>query len=89
MRADQEPSQEVRQPKVTSLKLEYGHEVITRSSQCNRLLSLQKSSAVGDIDDGVALFGAEDIDGTCTLETTYPGFIPFPSAVTQDAYGMT
>lgn len=39
--------------------------------------------SLGDIDGGVSLFAPEDINGDGTVETSFPGFIPF-DAVTQD-----
>lgn len=46
-------------------------------------LETAEGFSLGDVDGGVNADPAADINGDGTLETSYPGFIPF-SAVTQD-----
>ena len=46
-------------------------------------LETAEGFSLGDVDGGVSADPAADINGDGTLETSYPGFIPF-SAVTQD-----
>ena len=46
-------------------------------------LETAEGFSLGDVDGGVSADPAADINGDGTLESSYPGFIPF-SAVTQD-----
>lgn len=46
-------------------------------------LETAEGFSLGDVDGGVSADPAADINGDGTVETSYPGFIPF-SAVTQD-----
>jgi iron complex outermembrane receptor protein len=46
-------------------------------------LETAEGFSLGDVDGGVSADPAADINGDGTLETSYPGFIPF-SSVTQD-----
>jgi iron complex outermembrane receptor protein len=64
-----------------SLKLEFGLEDMSFTS----ITALEKAegSSLGDIDGGVTLSEAADINGDGTTELTFPGNIAF-SAVTQD-----
>ncbi|WP_339725569.1 TonB-dependent receptor [uncultured Paraglaciecola sp.] len=64
-----------------SLKLEFGLEEMNFTSIT--ALENAEGSSLGDIDGGVTLSEAADINGDGTTELTYPGNIAF-SAVTQD-----
>jgi iron complex outermembrane receptor protein len=64
-----------------SLKLEFGLEGMSFTSIT--ALENAKGSSLGDIDGGVTLSEAADINGDGTTELTFPGNIAF-SAVTQD-----
>ncbi|VUD68759.1 Pesticin receptor [Thalassocella blandensis] len=64
-----------------SLKLDFGLGDLTLTSiSAYETLS---GRSKGDIDGGVLTEVPEDIDGDGTLETSYPGFIPF-TALTED-----
>jgi iron complex outermembrane receptor protein len=64
-----------------SLKLEFGLEGMSFTSIT--ALENAEGSSLGDIDGGVTLSEAADINGDGTTELTFPGNIAF-SAVTQD-----
>jgi iron complex outermembrane receptor protein len=64
-----------------SLKLEFGLEDMSFTSIT--ALENAQGSSLGDIDGGVTLSEAADINGDGTTELTFPGNIAF-SAVTQD-----
>jgi iron complex outermembrane receptor protein len=64
-----------------SLKLEFGLEDMSFTSIT--ALENAEGSSLGDIDGGVTLSEAADINGDGTTELTFPGNIAF-SAVTQD-----
>ncbi|MBU3001762.1 TonB-dependent receptor [Paraglaciecola arctica] len=64
-----------------SLKLEFGLEDMSLTSIT--AIENAEGSSLGDIDGGVTLTEAADINGDGTTELTYPGNIAF-SAVTQD-----
>ncbi|WP_299078307.1 TonB-dependent receptor [uncultured Paraglaciecola sp.] len=64
-----------------SLKLEFGLEDMTFTSIT--AIENAEGTGVGDIDGGVVLQEAADVDGDGTTELTYPGNIAF-DAVTQD-----
>ena len=64
-----------------SLKLDFdlGDKTLTSITA----LETAEGFSLGDIDGGVSLNDPADINGDGTVETTFPGFIPF-TAVTQD-----
>lgn len=64
-----------------SLKLEYSMDTVDFVS----ITAYEEAEgySLGDIDGGVSLFAPEDINGDGSVETSFPGFIPF-DAVTQD-----
>lgn len=64
-----------------SLKLEFNLEDMSLTSIT--AFEQAEGSSLGDIDGGVVLSEAADVNGDGTTETTFPGFIPF-DAVTQD-----
>jgi iron complex outermembrane receptor protein len=67
-----------------SLKLEFALENMNFTSIT--ALETAEGSSLGDIDGGVSLSEAADINGDGTTELTFPGNIPF-GAVTQDNLG--
>ena len=64
-----------------SINVEYNMGDVSFSSIT--ALETAEGFSLGDVDGGVSADPAVDINGDGTLETSYPGFIPF-SAVTQD-----
>ena len=65
----------------TSLTLTYDMDSMTFTSIT--ALETAEGDSLGDVDGGVVVDPAQDINGDGTVETTFPGFVPF-SAVTQD-----
>ena len=64
-----------------SINIEYNMGDVSFTSITS--LETAEGFSLGDVDGGVSADPAADINGDGTLETSYPGFIPF-SAVTQD-----
>ena len=64
-----------------SINIEYNMGDVSFTSITS--LETAEGFSLGDVDGGVSADPAADINGDGTLETSYPGFIPF-SAITQD-----
>ncbi len=64
-----------------SLTVEYDMDAVSFTSIT--ALETAEGYSLGDVDGGVVLNEAADINGDGSVETTFPGFVPF-GAVTQD-----